>query len=297
MNPLTKVFTALRVIADHPINRNRKFRAVFEYGFIQMAAKLVPGELCLEFPNHTRLLISPHMKGAAHFITPRLCEFAEMGFLMHFLRQDDFFADVGANVGSFAIMAAGVAGAKVVAFEPDPGVYAMLVRNVRLNDFQNRIRPVNAAVGRAVGTVQFSAGLGTENHVSTAAETDNSIATSMTSLDVELAATPATLLKVDVEGFETEVFAGAGKALRQSALQAIIVERNNSGNRYGYDEGKLHREIRSCGFTPCAYQPLDRQLHQLDNDACGNIIYVRDFKAASQRLKLAPPFELGDLRV
>src|SRR5258707_11170919 len=110
MNPITKITSALRFVANHPVNRGRKFRAVTEYGFIQVAARLIPGEVCVEFPNNTRLLISPRMKGAAHFILPRLCEFEEMAFTMHFLRPDELFADVGANVGAFTIMAAGVAG-------------------------------------------------------------------------------------------------------------------------------------------------------------------------------------------
>jgi len=297
VNPITKIFTALRVLAGHPVNRNRKLRAVLEYGFIQAAARLVPGDLCLEFPNQTRVLISPRMKGAAHYISPRLCEFEEMSLVMHFLRPDELFADVGANVGSFGVMAAGVAGARVVAFEPSPEVYAMLVRNVRINAFQDRFRPVNAAVGRSVGTLRFSTGLGTENHVSTPAEADQAVAIPMTSLDAEFATTPPVLLKVDVEGFESEVFAGAEQTLGNPVLQAVIVERNQSGNRYGYDEGKLHGQIRAHGFTPCFYHPLERKLESVGPDACGNIIYVRDFQAAGTRLRTAAPYQLGDLRV
>ena len=76
------------------------------------------------------------MKGAAHYITPRLCEFEEMAFVMHFLRPGELFVDVGANVGAFTVLAAGVAGAAVRAFEPNPGTFEMLERNVRLNGLQ-----------------------------------------------------------------------------------------------------------------------------------------------------------------
>lgn len=138
MNLLTKVAGALRAIANHPTNRNHRLKSVFKYGFVQIAARLVPGDVCVEFPNHTRLLVSPHMKGAAHYIMPRLCEFEEMAFVMHYLQQGDVFADVGANVGAFTIMAGGVAGAQVVAFEPSPDTYAMLTRNILLNNLHNR---------------------------------------------------------------------------------------------------------------------------------------------------------------
>jgi FkbM family methyltransferase len=297
MNPIVKIVSALRFNANHPLNRDRKFRAVAEYAIIQLAARLVPGDLCLEFPNRTRLMVSPHMKGAAHFITPRLCEFDDMSFVTHFLRPGEMFADVGANVGAFTVLASGVAGAKTIAFEPSAETFEMLSRNVRLNNLADRARPVNAVVGRSVGSVQFSSGLGTENHVAAAGEKENSVTVPMTTLDHEFAAQPATLLKVDVEGFETEVFGGAEKTLKNQALQAIVVERNGSGNRYGYDEEALHVNLRRHGFSPCSYQPFARALSPLGNDALGNIIYVRDVDAARQKLQAAPAFHFNGFKV
>jgi FkbM family methyltransferase len=297
MNPIVKVATALYFVAHHPLNRNRKWQAVLEYGFIQVAARLVPGDVCVEFPNRTRLLVSPQMKGAAHFITPRLCEFNDMAFVMHFLRPDDLFADVGANVGAFTVLAAGVAGARTISFEPSAETFEMLSRNVRLNNITDRARPVNAVVGKTVGSVQFSSGLGTENHVAAASEKENSVAVPMTTLDDELAGSPATLLKVDVEGFETEVFGGAENTLKNQALQAIIVERNGSGNRYGYDEAALHAQIRQYGFHPCTYEPFARQLRPLTDADAGNIIYIRNRAVADERLRSANAFTLDDLKV
>lgn len=297
MNPITKIVTALQFVAQHPVNRGRRFRAVAEYGFIQLATRLVPGDICLEFPNQTRILVSPRMKGAAHFIAPRLFEFEDMAFVMHFLRQGELFADVGANVGAFTVLAAGVAGAKAVCFEPSRETFEMLSRNVRLNNLSDRVRPVNAVVGRTAGSVKFSSGLGTENHVASTAEAGNSVTVPMTALDQELATNPATLIKVDVEGFETEVFGGAEGTLKNKTLQAIIVERNGSGNRYGYDEAALHEKIRHHNFQPCSYDPFKRELRPLGDGDGGNIIYVRDPAAAAKRLLAAPVFEFGALKI
>lgn len=296
MNPITKVVSALRYVANHPVNRNRKVRAVMEYGFIQIAARMVPGDVCVKFPNSTRLLVSPHMKGAAHFITPPLCEFEDMAFLMHFLRPEETFCDVGANIGAFSVLASGVTGAKSVAFEPSPETFEMLQRNIRLNDLTNRARTVWAVVGGQRGTAQFSSGLGTENYV-VKSDGGKTVAVPMTTLDYELATTPATVLKVDVEGFETEVFSGGKQTLKNPTLLAIIVERNGAGNRYGYDEAALHEEIRSYGFKPHGYAPFTRTLHPIGNNDVGNIIYIRDFAAASERLRSATTFEIGGLKV
>lgn len=296
MNPITKVVGALRDTANHPVNRHRKFKAVLEYGFVQIATRLVPGEICVEFPNNTRLLISPHMKGAAHYITPRLCEFEDMSFVMHFLRPGDLFVDVGANVGAFTVMAAGVAAARVMAFEASPDTYEMLARNIRLNGFDEHVKAIHAAAGRNEGTAKFSIGLGTENYVTNGTTTNRTITVKMTTLDKELAGDPPDLLKIDVEGFETEVFAGAAKTLRDPNLKAIIVEHDNLGARYGFDEELLHREIRQCGFTGCNYEPFTRRLFEVGEDA-RNIIYIRNVAEASKLLSTAKPYTLDRLSV
>lgn len=297
MNFVAKIASALRVIAHHPLNRRHKLKAMTEYGFIQLATRLIPGEVCVEFPNDTWLLVPPHMKGAAHFIAPRLCEFEEMSFVMHLLRSGLMFADVGANIGAFTVLAAGVAGASVKAYEPSPLTYETLARNIRLNGLQDRVQGIQMAVGRSIGETQFSRGLGTENHIATDLAEENSQKVKLTTLDHELAESPPYLLKVDVEGFESDVFAGATSTLRQSQLRAIIIEHNNCGARFGFDENDLHARIRQLGFIPCRYDPFARRLAQVEVQAGGNIIYVRDVMTTNLSLRAAPAFKLGDLIV
>ena len=172
----------------------------------------------------------------------------------------------------------------------------MLASNVRLNDFQNRINAIHAAAGRTEGSAQFSIGLGTENYVTNGTTASHSVSVRMTTLDKELAGNPPDLLKVDVEGFETEVFAGADNTLQNPKLKAIIVERNNLGARYGFDEAPLHRRIQQCGFISCNYDPFNRRLFEIKDGTRENIIYARDLAAANERLSTAPPFTLDDLR-
>jgi hypothetical protein len=78
-------------------------------------------------------------------------------------------------------------------------------------------------------------------------------------------------------------------------LQAIIIEKNGLGSRYGFDEEALHREIRGCGFVACHYDPFARQLSDITGGEAANLIYSRNLAAANSRLKTAPPFTLGDL--
>lgn len=297
MNLVKKVFVTLRGIARHPLTGQSKVAAMWNFCASQVAVRLVPGDTCVTFPNETRLLISPRMKGAAHFITPGLCEFEEMSFVMHFLRPEDLFVDVGANVGAYTVLASGVVGASAISFEPSASTYEFLKRNVQLNGMQAKVITHNVALGSESGTARFTEDLGTENHLIVDGAVSGTREVRVESLDAMLEGRKPTLLKIDVEGFETKVLSGATRTLREPSLQAFIVERSNIGSAFGFDEDKLHREIRALSFTPCIYSPLSRTLTQLPDDALGNIIYVRDFAAAQRRLKEAAPYHFGNFKI
>jgi FkbM family methyltransferase len=269
---------------------------MLDFALAQVAVRLVPGDVCVPFPNDKKLLIPPKMKGAAHFVCPGLCEFEEMCFVMHFLRPDDLFIDVGANIGAYTVLASGVAKAATIAFEPSPATYRYLVQNINLNQL-DRAKSLNLALGSEEGVIQLTEGLGTENYVRPAGDPSKGVEVQVALLDKIVAHLEPCLMKVDVEGFETKVLAGATQTLQKHSLRAMIVERTGNGLRYGFDESLLHRNIQNAGFIPSAYSPPKRQLRRIPGDASGNIIYVRDFDRAEARLREAKAFEFGGLTI
>jgi predicted RNA methylase len=72
------------------------------------------------------------MTGATQKIYCSLQEFEDMALLLHVLRPGDLFVDVGANVGSYTILAAGVCGANVISIEPVPSTFTHLADNIHL---------------------------------------------------------------------------------------------------------------------------------------------------------------------
>ena len=293
MNIFKKVFVTLRGVAIHPLNRRAKMRAMTHFCVAQVASRLVPGDICVSFPNSTKLLISPRMKGAAHFICPGLCEFEEMSFVMHFLRPEDLFIDIGANVGAYTVLAGGVAGAKTIAFEPSPSTFAYLQQNLKLNSLEGKASALNVALGSEEGVLQMTEGLGTENYICPSEDSRAKTEVNVITLDKALEASQPTFLKVDVEGFETRVLAGAASTLAKPGLQGLIVERAGNADRYGFDEAALHQRIQALGFFPYAYAPERRALTPLPKDALGNIIYLKNQEEASKRLKEAAAYRFG----
>ena len=292
-----KLFHTLKAIADHPLKRHAPLRSALDFCIAQVAVRLVPGDIAVAFPNSTRLLISPRMKGAAHFISPGLCEFDEMCFVTHFLRAGELFADIGANVGAYTVLASGVAQARTTAFEPSPTTFRYLIDNVRINGLSERATGLNAALGEKEGVLSLTDNLGTENYICPTGGSERGIQVKVMTLDRAFADASPKLMKIDVEGFETEVIAGGERVLSTKALEAMIVERGGLNMRYGYDENALHTLIRKHGFVPCSYSGLSRTLLRLPNEAEGNIIYVRDMDKAQERLRTASAFQFSGRQI
>jgi FkbM family methyltransferase len=146
---------------------------------------------------------------------------------------DGAFFDVGANSGFYSLVAAQVSRRRVVAFEPLPAALERLARNLDLNRLAGRVEVVPAAVGDHDGEAKLyvpeSSGV-----LETSASMDASfkerhaevLRVQLRSLDSyrrQLGGIPVGVVKIDVEGFEHVVLAGADELLAE-ARPLVFVE-------------------------------------------------------------------------
>lgn len=294
---ITQLFRTFRIIGAHPLNTGARLSALGRYLRWQLGSRLLPGAVAVNYIAGTRLLVAHGMTGATGNIYCGLHEFEEMAFVLHLLRPDDLFVDVGANIGSYSILAAGAARARVLALEPVPKVFESLLDNVHLNRLEPQIRALNLAAGATAGSLAFTTNLDTMNHALPASAQTvgaQSIQVPVQTLDQIVAGEQPKMLKIDVEGYETAVLSGAKSVLSNPSLSALIVELNGSGARYGYDDESLHQEILSLGFEPVHYEPFTRALTVLPgrNHAGGNTIYVRNPQTTTLTLAAAPRYRV-----
>ncbi|MDR2407241.1 MAG: FkbM family methyltransferase [Bacteroidales bacterium] len=284
----------LKFITSHPLNRNHKIKAITRFVKWQINTRLNPYPVIYPFTARAKLIVRKGMTGATQNLYCGLHEYNDMAFLLHFLREEDSFADIGANIGSYTILAAGHVGSETFAFEPVPSTFTHLMNNIAINRLENKVTAFNIALGSQQGTITFTSTLDTTNHVALENES-NTIEVPVQTLDriYENNKIPA-LAKIDVEGFETEVLGGGGgKTLKNSKLKAIIIELNGSGKRYGYDDNNIHKTLSDLDFKPCSYNPQKRSLTVMDKfNAEGNTIYVRDFDFVQCRLTSAPKIRI-----
>lgn len=154
---------------------------------------------------------------------------AEIGFLLRHLELGDTAIDVGAHKGAYTWWMARAVGpsGRVLAFEPQPVLAEKLAAMTHLRLFRRILQPVRVsplAVSDHLGnaTLQVEGPDPTPNatlgRLDDGRELSQHYPVATTTLDTWLAehpGPPPTLIKVDVEGHEAAVFAGAEQTLRR----------------------------------------------------------------------------------
>lgn len=273
------------------MNRARKIRAIIDFLKWQVGSRLVPGAIVYDWINGSKFLVRVGETGLTGNIYTGLHEFSDMSFLLHYLRPEDLFVDVGANVGSYTILACSAIGARGIAFEPVPITYSKLKDNIRLNRLDETVTCINKGVGAQPGTIAFTVDCDTTNHALAENEqTDNSALISVTTLDTVLGNETPALIKIDVEGYESPVLEGATQVLQKDSLSAVIMELNGSGTRYGFDEEKVASAMFDLDFRAYSYDPFARRLIPLSskNSSSGNTLFLRNLPLVEKRLRSAP---------
>lgn len=256
--------------------------------------------MAVPFTSNTRLLMEAGMTGATGNYYCGLHEFEDMAFVLNLLRPDDLFVDIGANIGSYTILASGASGANSIAVEPLPSTFERLRANIRINNLDERVRLENVGLSDSASTLRFTTTLDTVNHVATEGDVGaESIAVPVYPLDDLLRDEEPLCIKIDVEGFEQKVLDGAVATLQRPSLRAVLMELNGSGARYGFNDDRIHDAMLAYGFNPYAYEPFQRALRSLSdrNASSGNTLYLRDIEFVQKRLSTAPEIVLPWRRV
>ena len=161
-------------------------------------------------------------------------------------RPGAVFMDLGANIGLHSLRAARLENvATVFAFEPGRATFAMLERNIARNDLGGKIRPHPLAVGAANGRAEFHF-CADDAYSSLKPDqrrpVQQTYEVTVTTVDdwVRAQALPRLdLVKIDVEGSEAEVIAGARETLARYRPE-LMVEVYQGARENFSAEGLVH---------------------------------------------------------
>ena len=270
--------TTLLRIWSHPENRRRRWRALATYLVWQGWERTVRRPWTVPLTSSRRIRCYPHCPVTASVLYYGLPDPAEMHFLLDVLASGDAFVDVGAHAGVYSILASSVPGVRVVALEPSSATFDRLVENIVLNDLGDQVTAVRTAVGSRCGEGRLSTGRDAMNalvHDDDQGEPVQVVTVDSLMADLDVRTVGA--MKIDVEGLELDVLAGAQSTIERSR-PPLIVEVN--------DPQGLSSFAQQNGYT-CVRYERGRNLVPTSIESCDgrNALLVGDLDDAHRRLQ------------
>ncbi len=218
--------------------------------------------------RHLTFLLDPARRTQADILAAfkegRPYELHTSRLVVELLRPGDGFIDVGTHVGYYALLAFAAAGpdAPILAFEPNPETYRTLVLNLAANR-AGRVHAFNCAVGDRAETLTFHINDDNEGEsalwdVASDARYARTAArprtTSVSCLPLDMVAgfepfARARMIKIDAEGWEGRVLAGAHGLLNRHRPPLVICEINRTAlARGGTSEAAIRRHMAGLGY-------------------------------------------------
>ena len=177
------------------------------------------------------------------------------------VRKGDIVYDIGAHTGFYSLLFCARVGSQgqVHCFEPLPQNVEILRRQLKVNDFGHVATVVSSAVTSETGTVLF--------HISASSSmgtllTDPQKQAQRTRVDairlddyVARGNRPPDLIKMDIEGSETEAVSGMLETLKNKRPK-IIIEFHSDQTK-----GEIWQTLKSLGYTCFSLSTPFKHLH------------------------------------
>lgn len=178
---------------------------------------------------------------------------------------EGIYVDIGANLGVFLLRVAEKCKIRGVGFEPRKDLAALMNENIAANHFGERVEVRNVAVGSQVGEVHLAISPG-DSGVTRIAEESEGYTVPIKTIDSQFTAEEwknVVVVKIDVEGFELEVFHGM-QTLFQIHRPTLVFEVNMEEMK---NRGMQPKDLADC-LRKAGYQEfwaLDRYLYPIKN--------------------------------
>lgn len=229
----------IQYIWQHPNCRNQKFRSIARFFQWQLYKRLIGQQYDLQLLPNLKIRCYDNSASASAALYCGLYDYHEMNFLLRYLRSEDYFIDIGANIGIYTLLAASVIqSGEIFSFEALSRNYDRLVENLALNQL-NQVIAHRVAISDCEATAFLELG----DQDSTASITDqidptNAILVPTTTLNTifrdilnDQKLGRLTLGKMDIEGGELKALQGATSLLQKSLPPVWIIEILNGSDQ------------------------------------------------------------------
>lgn len=163
--------------------------------------------------------------------------------------------DIGANTGSFCLL--GTVNPKIMcyAFEPHPFIYEILNSNIKLNSLEDKVKTFQIALAHKTGStsLKYQKEHSASACISTNPRFDDCIEINVPLSTVDEIVTKekiekVDLIKIDTEGCELLVLAGAEKTIEKHH-PGLLVECNECTKQFGYEPYEIAKLLELWGYS------------------------------------------------
>lgn len=200
-------------------------------------------------------------------------------------RAGEVLVDVGANVGMYTVWAAKTRGVRVFAFEPESQNYGLLNRNLMLNGLGESVRAYCLALSDAAGFSELHLSntnpggsahqLGEKvdhNHRPARPKfSQGCVAARLDDLVRDGVVPSPQHIKIDVDGFEPKVIAGAAQVLHAAQTRSLLIEVNQNLP----DHLQMVKELNALGFRHDPAQVALAERKEGDFKGCAEYVFHR----------------------
>lgn len=292
MSKNTFALKTLEYIWLHPNCKQQKIRSILRFFGWQFYKRLTKKNLDIILTNQVKIRCHPDSRAAATVLYCGLYDYHEMNFLLRYLRTEDSFLDIGANIGVYTLLAAAkIHTGTIHSFEALPKNYKRLQENLKLNQF-NQVKTYELAISESTGKVALNLAEGDSMPFITKTATKNTITVPTNTLDNLLqdqSLTNLTLAKMDIEGAEILALKGAISLLKQQRPHVWILEINDTVNYFGHQKQDIVDLLNSYGYELYSYNADTNQLSPitLEQQEGNNVLAIANSALNCVQTRLA----------
>jgi len=226
-------------------------------------------------------------------------EYDELAFVKRFLKNEDIFFDIGANVGIFSLCASPLVGdgGKIFSFEPAEQTFNKLTENIDINKLKN-VFANKLGFSDKTGIKKFNIsleGFDAFNSFGQPSKGKDFLCQDVVTetidnfINVNQLKNRVALMKIDVEGWEIPVLDGAIKTLKENDAPVLMVEFAEKNIQIGFTCQKLYDLIKSYGYELYRYNARSNTL-LIENSGekyypYVNLIACKNLESVCMRIK------------
>jgi len=183
------------------------------------------------------------------------------------IKKGDTVLDLGAHIGYYTLLAARLVGAKgkVFAFEPEPTNFALLKKNIEINNYQNVI-PVEKAVSNKNGKGRlYLKEKKTQNRIYDSQENDPFIEIETVKLE-DYIKEKVDFIKMDIEGSEVMAAKGMTSLFQKNQQIKIMTEfYPRLIEKSGENPLEFLKLLKKCGFSLNKINSQDKKIEPIED--------------------------------